>query len=149
MRKKVLGLTALLCVPVLLASCDAGNGTEQQNNTSYYELTYYDESDDNIKYNRELFYENENINIGADPSVVYGRGSDGKDHFYVYPTGSQYRYYAYQSDDMANWTGVGDVFIPEADCWRGGNMWAPDVMYDPDVDDGLGGKGLYYMFFTA
>lgn len=154
MNKKIFKLGSLLLAVMLFSSCvvtaPGGNSTQlPQNGDNYYELSYYDETDSTIGYNTDLFYQNKNSEVGADPSVIYGKGEDGKDYFYVYPTSTNYSIFGYRSTDMSNWKGVGTVFLPESNSWAQSMLWAPDVIYDAEADDGQGGKGLYYMFFTA
>ncbi len=150
MKKKIVGVIALLLSLTCFSSCLVEDNSGQTNDgDSYYKLDYYDELNEEIGYNTSLFYQNNHTAIGPDPSVIYGKGEDGKDYFYVYPTGNQHSIYAYRSTDMSNWKGVGLVFKPETNSWAQSAMWAPDVIYDPEADDGQGGKGLYYLFFTA
>lgn len=156
MRKKIISVVSVILSATLLCSC-GGVNEKTENNDSYYKLAYYDENDTELGYNNYLFYQNNYKDVGPDPSVVYGKGNDGKNHFYIFPTSTNWSFYAYRSDDMSNLQGVGTVFVPEDESWLGANwttekaanMWAPDVIYDPDADDGQGGKGLYYMFFTG
>jgi hypothetical protein len=146
MKNKFIKIMALSLSMMMFTAC----GTiQKEKSENYYKLSYYDGTDETVGYNNNLFYQNNYVDVGPDPSVVYGKGSDNKDYFYIFPTDTQYSFYAYRSSDMSNLQGVGTVFLPEKESWLGGNMWAPDVIYDPNVDDGQGGKGLYYMFFTG
>ena len=154
MNKKFLKLGSLLLSIILFSSCTGTGSTTGSNQTNvnsdnYYKLGYYDQTDSEIGYNKDLFYQNNNTETGADPSVIYGKGEDGKEYFYVYPTSTNYSIFGYRSTDMSNWKGVGTVFLPESNSWAQSMLWAPDVIYDAEADDGQGGKGLYYMFFTA
>lgn len=150
MKKKFL---AIGCVALSLTVFTSCNGTSAeltpQLNDNYYQLSYYDETDETVGFNSELFYQNDRSKSGADPSVVYGKSEDGKEYFYVYPTSTNYSIYGYRSTDLSTWQGVGTVFLPTSDSWAQSMLWAPDVIYDAEADDGQGGKGLYYMFFTA
>ena len=155
MNKRFLKLGSLLVAIVMLSSCSTKGSDSNSSSTppvvsdNYYKLTYYDQLNESTGYNTDLFYQNNNTESGADPSVIYGKGNDGKEYFYVFPTGTNYSIYGYRSTDMSNWKGVGTVFLPESKSWAQSMLWAPDVIYDADADDGQGGKGLYYMFFTA
>ncbi len=146
MKKNFIKIITLSLSVIMLSSC---GGIKTEKNENYYKLSYYDGTDATIGYNNNLFYQNNYTDIGPDPSVVYGKGADGKESFYVFPTSTNYSFFAYKSTDMSNLQGVGTVFSPEKESWICGNMWAPDVIYDPNADDGQGGKGLYYMFFTG
>lgn len=146
MRNKLIKITAFGLAMLTFASCES---IKTEHGNDYYKLSYYDGTDEVLSYNNELFYQNNYLDVGPDPSVVYGKGSDNKDYFYIFPTSTNYSFFAYRSTDMSNLQGVGTVFAPEQESWLSGKMWAPDVIYDPDADDGQGGKGLYYMFFTG
>lgn len=140
-------LVAVLALISLVVGC-VGCG-DSSANRDLYSISYYDETDTDIGYNGELFYVNDSKYGGADPSVAYGKSSDGEEYFYVFPTSTNVDFFAYRSKDMANWQGIGTVFTPESKSWVHSSMWAPDVVYDADADDGQGGKGLYYFFFTG
>ncbi len=146
--KKIISifLCFLLVFPTLVSCSEKDNSTGTKD---YYKLSYYDGLDQELGYNNNLFYENDTKKAGADPSVIYGKSSDGNDYFYVYTTGNMRSIYGYRSTNLADWTGTGLVFVPESNSWAQSVIWAPDVIYDPNVDDGMGGKGLYYLFFTA
>lgn len=133
----------------LFSTFGCSNSETHVQDDSYYKLSYYDGNDATLGYNNNLFYQNDVTKAGPDPSVVYGKGSDGKDYFYVFPTGNMKTIYAYRSTNLADWNGVGYAFVPEKNSWAQSVMWAPDVIYDAEADDGQGGKGLYYLFFTA
>jgi arabinan endo-1,5-alpha-L-arabinosidase len=93
----------------------------------------------------------ERVETFADPDVI--RGQDGR--YYAYGTSDPLsgrdrdgtgalrarRIPTLRSDDLVNWTYVGDAFT-EAPAWLepGSPQWAPDVRY-------LGGR--YVMFYTA
>lgn len=148
LNKKFLAVTSIAMSLIVFTSC-GGVAEKTQTSENYYKLTYYDNLDDTIGYNNDLFYINHQTDIGPDPSVIYGKGSDGNKYFYIFPTSTNYSFYAYRSTDMSNLQGAGTVFLPERNSWVSANMWAPDVIYDPEAPDGEGGKGLYYFFFTG
>ena len=132
------GLSALLCVP-LLAACGEDTETIYQAATelSYYDGTYYEELSDPNKpyYNKELWRRNGSDLGGADPLVLDDTARTG--YYYAYVTGLTYSY----SDDLVDWKSGGS-FVELPDALAGaGSQWAPEVIYDEDT-------GLYYAFFS-
>jgi beta-xylosidase len=59
----------------------------------------------------------------ADPAVVRFEGT-----YYMYCTGDNSSYHVYTSRDLVHWTKGRRVFVP-----GGRNVWAPDVLHDPNV----------------
>ena len=150
MRKILISIISFILIFPLAFSVIGCKQEEQPNiKTDYYKLSYYDSCDEELGYNKSLFYQNDTNKVGPDPSVVYGKGSDGNNYYYVFPTGNMRSIYGYRSTNLADWSGAGLVFVPETTSWAQTVMWAPDVIYDAEADDGQGGKGLYYLFFTA
>ena len=87
------GLSALLCVP-LLAACgeDAETIYQAATELSYYDGTYYEELSDPNKpyYNKELWRRNGSDLGGADPLVLDDTARTG--YYYAYVTGLTYSY---------------------------------------------------------
>ncbi len=77
-------------------------------------------------------YNNPVIGTDApDPSVI--RAHDGK--FYLYHTGVG----VHRSDNLVNWTRVGNAFTSNPNWEPGGGVWAPDVNYI---------NGKYVMYYS-
>ena len=138
-RLAAVGLSALLCVP-LLAACGEKTETIYQAATelSFYDGTYYEELSDPNKpyYNKELWRRNSSDLIGADPLVLDDTERTG--YYYAYVTGLTYSY----SDDLVNWRSGGS-FMELPDALAGAQaQWAPEVIYDEDT-------ALYYAFFSC
>ncbi len=151
MKRKIVSIVAVALASIALASCSGMGGVTETTSQSkdYYKLDYYDGLNSELGYNNDLFYVNKQMDVGPDPSVIYGKSKDGNNYFYIFPTSTNNSYFAYRSVDMANLQGAGTVFLPEEGSFLGGAMWAPDLIYDAEAPDGEGGKGLYYMFFTG
>lgn len=100
-------------------------------------------SPDGVPSSGELFVNPVVTPVAADPSVI--RAPDGT--FYLYATQDQWEdgvgHYVpiFRSDDLVNWTWVGDAFSwPPG--WKdgGGFYWAPDIsLHD----------GTYYLYYSA
>jgi len=83
----------------------------------------------------------------ADPAFLDDRARTHR--FYMYPTGDQYSYDVYSSEDMVNWEKGPQVlssrdFCPYAFAYGPADspmLWAPEVIYDPD-------SKRYYMYYT-
>lgn len=83
----------------------------------------------------------------ADPAFLDDRPRTQR--FYMYPTGDQYSYDVYSSQDMVHWEKGPKVlefsqFCPFAFAygpWDSPMLWAPDTFYDTD-------SGRYYLYYT-
>ncbi len=82
----------------------------------------------------EAVYSNPVIGEGnlADPAILFYEGK-----YYLYPTGDTVSYHVYTSTDLVHWTKGARVFAP-----GGGNVWAPDVVRNPQ-------DGKFYLYYTA
>ena len=119
-----------------------------------YELSAYTgenkDANGNTVYNTELFYSNTVQQGYPDPQVLDDSAQSG----YYYLFGSAANFTAMRSKNLAEWENVGPTFPRgqqgtdvEKATWT--DLWAPECVYDPEADDGEGGKGLYYIFFSA
>lgn len=92
---------------------------------------------------RDDSYVNPVMNIDfADPTPV--KAPDG--FYYVYATnseenGSVVNIQVARSEDLVNWTRVGDV-LPERPSWATRDFWAPHVFYDEDSQ-------IYYLYYSG
>lgn len=106
---------------------------------------WYADHADPSEYNKSLFYSNESVIKGADPSTIWvSEEENGKDggYFYTYVTGSS-TINAYRSKNLSDWQYMGGVFRPDLDVsWAYYDYWAPSVRYDEET-------GKYLMFYTA
>lgn len=71
------------------------------------------------------------LGIG-DPAVIYHNG-----RYYLYPTGDNYSYDVYMSDNLVHWSRGPKVFSS-----RETGVWAPDVFYNKD-------NGRFYLYYTV
>lgn len=137
--------TAFSCVS--LAGCSQTAEKQTQ-----YEVASYQgqvkEGQTQSDYNKNLFYRNDRFGNCADPFVMDNTAQDG--YYYLYGTESSL--YIYRSKDMMNWERVGNALanldyekpgvISETRRTTWKDIWAPEVIYDPDTQ-------LYYLFFSA
>ena len=136
---------------VLLAGCQSEQ--PQTQGSVQYEIASYQgqlaEGQTKADYNKALFYRNDRkIGEAADPFVLDNTAIDG--YYYLY--GTYASLFCYRSKDMMEWEPVGNALdnlnygpngsIEETRKVTWKDIWAPEVIYDPD-------EGLYYMFFSA
>ena len=141
------GLSLLLLIAVLGSLLAACGKTQVQ-----YEVPNYQgllaEGQEKSDYNKELFYRNDKKTAGADPFVLDNRSVDG--YFYQYVTEASI--FCYRSKDLMEWEPVGNTLDNLEYAANGSQtefrkvtdsqVWAPEVVYDPDT-------ATYYMFFSA
>lgn len=134
----ILGISSLLA----FAGCD------QDHLLSAYTGGDKDENGNPV-YNTELFYSNSVRQGGADPQVLDDTARSG--YYYLFTTAGSF--HVRRSKDLAVWEDVGPTFMQrQSDEVRratNSHLWAPEVIYDAEADNGEGGKGLYFMFFSA
>lgn len=101
-----------------------------------------------IIYNTGLFYSNSVIQGYPDPQVLDDTAQSG--YYYLYGSSGN-NFAAMRSPNLAEWENVGTTFDKAGQgtdvhkaTWT--HVWAPEVVYDPEAN---GGKGLYYIFFSA
>ena len=148
--KKKLSLMLAVCVAVAatlpLVAC--GNTIDE------FALSAYTggnkDADGNTVYNTSLFYSNTMQQGYPDPQVLDDTAQSG--NYYLYGTSGNFA--AMRSTNLVEWEHVGPTFPRDKqgeDVIRStdDNSWAPEVIYDKDADDGEGGKGLYYLFFSS
>lgn len=103
-------------------------------------------------YNKSLFYRNDRKADGADPFVLDNTARD--EYYYMYTTDGSFS--TYRSKNLTDWERVGNALDnlhfasdgapSEARRLAKRDIWAPEVVYDAEADDG---KGMYYLFFSA
>lgn len=140
MRKKTLCALLVVCLSVsLFVGC---------NNSTMYELSYYDEMNTAKGYDENLFYENDMEAACADPTAIYITDKNDPDYgwFYMYPTSDGdfgcHGFSAYKSRDLKSWQYVGPVFDPKEESWSHFSCWAPECIYDAET-------GKYYLFYSS
>ena len=139
--KKFLFLT----VAVLMLATFVFAGCNGSNDLGVVELPYYNDEDDSIGYNKNLFYRNDLLETGADPCVIKVTEGEYKDWFFLYgttDTTSCTAYACWKSKDLTNWQAVSICYQPESASWGKASLWAPGVIYDPS-------DGKYYLFYSA
>ena len=103
MRKVLVSIISFLLIfPMLFSVVGCKQAEQTEKKTDYYKLSYYDGCDEELGYNKSLFYQNDTNKVGPDPSVVYGKGSDGNNYYYVFPTGNMRSIYGYRSTNLAD-----------------------------------------------
>ncbi|MBQ8802821.1 MAG: family 43 glycosylhydrolase [Tyzzerella sp.] len=117
-----------------------------------YEVANYQgqlaEGETKSDFNTELFYRNDKKTSGADPFILDNTEVDG--YYYQYVTEGSL--FCYRSANLMDWEPVGNT-LDNLEFAEDGSqtefrkvtndqMWAPEVVYDPDT-------ATYYMFFSA
>ena len=98
-----------------------------------------------IEFNNSLFYRNDLNSLGADPSAIYITEGEEKGYFYMYATSDDIGatgVQCWRSLDLVNWECRGVAFTPSRDSWALRNYWAPEVIYDDELD-------TYFMYYCA
>ena len=156
--RKTLIAGALFLSLVCLAGCGSGDGI-----TDGVRMNYSTGRASDKVYDRELFYNNTNETVIADPGVVYVSEEESEEYggwYYMYGTGSSASYttgdgnlYAFQcfrSKNLVDWQLAGEdakgysLMLTSSD-WvnlSSENIWAPEVIYNPT-------DGKFYMYFSA
>ncbi len=120
-----------------------GDGSLTGTDSQWYE-TY--STVDSENYNKSLYYLNELKFEVADPSVIYIDHGEEQGYFYAYGTSDLvggHGIQCWRSVDLSNWEYVSVAYRPDFDnTWAYNNHWAPEVIYDGDLD-------MYLMFFNA
>jgi GH43 family beta-xylosidase len=146
--KKVL---ALLLAAIMLLSLAACGGASEPAQVQYEVSSYQgqlQEGQTESDYNKNLFYRNDKKTSGADPFILDNTAVDG--YFYQYVTEGSL--FCYRSKDLMEWESVGNTLDNLEYAADGSQtefrrvtdtqMWAPEVVYDPDT-------ATYYMYFSA
>lgn len=147
MMKRVLAMclvSVVLCT--VLAAC-GGKNVQLQYEVPNYQGQLLD-GQTQSDYNKNLFYRNDKKTSGADPFVLDNTAVDG--YYYQYVTEGSL--FCYRSKDLMEWEPVGNT-LDNLEYAEDGSqtefrrvtdtqIWAPEVVYDPD-------EGCYYMFFSA
>ncbi len=103
----------------------------------------------------DVFYRNDLLTVGADPSAIYITEGEDAGYYYMYITSDDLGgagFLAYKSRDLVEWVCTGVALNPEGvyDETTGyttisygfSSYWAPEVIYDKETK-------LYYMFYTC
>ena len=148
MRKKF-SLMLVVCIIAAFALSFTACGKVDEYALSAYRGENKD-ANGNTVYNTSLFYSNVIQQGYPDPQVLDDTAQSGK--FYLYGTSGNFA--AMRSENLAEWEHVGPTFPRDKQGEdvinsTNNNSWAPEVIYDKDADDGEGGTGLYYLFFSS
>lgn len=148
--KKNKWAVVLVCVLLVLTAALSACKVTQ------YEIANYqgelEDGQSSSEYNKELFYRNDKKAHGADPFVLDNTERDG--YYYMYTTNGSFS--TYRSKDLTDWEIVGNA-LDNLHYDANGNpsearrvtwtaLWAPEVVYDAEANNG---EGLYYLFFSA
>ena len=134
--KHKLFYTALLLIPFILTSCQSS--FEQQGYTK--KGVKYENYVDDVRYDKQLFYKNNDKIVGADPSVI-----TVGDTYYLYVTnalasGDTSYIQGFKSKNLSDWDYLGNVFVPNRHAWAVYNLWAPEVIEYQDK---------FYMYYSG
>ena len=103
--KKILLIIILLLLSFTLVSCEQPIGEVA--------LPYYNEEGE-ADYNRDIFYRNDLLQGGADPTVIYVTEGEYSGYFFIYGSyGGCTNYAAYKSKDCITWEFESICFEPE------------------------------------
>lgn len=151
-RVFVLPVVMLFCC-ILFVAC-GGSGNQNVILLSYYDSTTYQEGSDVPEFNKDLFYINDVKVTVPDPFVltVTDKESTEYGYYYLYGT-SDKNFDTWRSKDLLSWepvnksglrVGILNVLDKTTDMGKAvdKDIWAPEVVYDADVDK-------YYLFFSA
>lgn len=108
-----------------------------------------------VNESSDVFYRNDLLTVGADPSVIYISEGEDAGYYYMYITSDDIHgagFLAYKSRDLVQWVCTGVALNSEGAydettgyttvSYAFSNYWAPEVIYDQETK-------LYYMFYTA
>jgi len=143
MKKKKLAAFTLVGV-MGISSLFALTGCEKEYELSAYTGGATDKEGKQV-YNTELFYTNSVQQGYPDPQVLDDTARSG----YYYLFGTSGNFYTMRSKNLVEWESVGPTFKDLSDEVKRAtksNLWAPEVVFDAKAN---GGKGLYYLFFSA
>lgn len=146
-RKLCLWLAVLMALSCLLLT-----GCQEETTITQYEVPNYQgtlaEGQTKSDYNKALFYRNDKQTGLADPFVLDNTELDG--YYYMY--GTEGSLFCYRSQNLMDWEPVGNALdnyfyeedgtLPEDLRASWADIWAPEVIYDPDTQE-------YYMYFSA
>lgn len=127
---------------IFLTACADKNVIQLKENIP---LPNYNQMTEGQDYNSNLFYRNDLLVRGADPTAIYISEGDEAGYFYLYTTSdliSVRGIMAWKSRDMNNWEVVGVVFHPEEESWGRSSIWAPQIIYDESDQ-------TYYLYYSA
>lgn len=138
-------LTAFIAVLLCLSVSCTLTACEKTADLGVVELNYYDETDADLDYNRNLFYRNDLLETGADPDCILVTEGEYAGWFFLYATsdaiGSK-GFECWKSRDLISWEFVSVCFLPEQSSWGRTSLWAPGVIYDEE-------EGTYVLFYSA
>lgn len=139
MLKRICILISLCVFMLALASCsdtiDVGS----------VKLAYFQQGTEGDQYNSSLFYRNDLKVRGADPTCIYIEKGEYAGYFFLYATSDLLGckgIMAWKSKDLNNWDVVGVVFVPEKESFGRTSIWAPQIIYDEELD-------LYLLYYSA
>ena len=142
----ILLLVSLLAMAVLPVACTV---KEPENPVAKVEgeFSYKTNAEmNNTDYNKNLYYLNDLKFEIADPDVLYIEQGEEAGWFYAYGTSDLVGCFGIQcwrSKDLTNWEYKGVAYQPDfATYWDVYNHWAPEILYDAELDG-------YLLFYNA
>lgn len=144
----ILSIAAAMTTSVAIGCGNAGGKLTKDASDWYIDYKPNESVAYNVdaNYNQDLYYLNEFKYKLADPTVIYVNEGEEKGYFYAYGTSDLVHGYGIQcwrSKDLTNWEYKTVAYTPDFDeCWDYKNHWAPEVLYDADLEG-------YLMFFNS
>lgn len=138
MKKTLIKILALLLtITTVLSASACGNKGK---------LSYYSYDSNDKEMNKSLFYQNSNLEWGADPSILYCTEGEYAGYYFIYATSGYINtsgIEVWRSKNLTDWECLGPAFMPDTKnnwCYKG--FWAPQCIYDEEF-------GKYYLFYSA
>lgn len=142
----ILLLVTLLAMAVLPVACTVKEPEDPVAKVEG-EFSYKTNAEmNNTDYNKNLYYLNDLKFEIADPDVLYIEQGEEAGWFYAYGTSDLVGCFGIQcwrSKDLTNWEYKGVAYQPDfATYWDVYNHWAPEILYDAELDG-------YLLFYNA
>ncbi len=140
MKKIICLMSAFLLMFGIFAGCGGETGVP---------LSYDDQINEDGSFNENLFYRNDLETAVADPAVIYidDENSTEYGYYYMFGTSDASSFRAWRSKTLEHWEDMSEVvgypaFYAPDNCFAQSTFWAPEVIYDADLDK-------YFMFFSG
>ena len=146
--KSIISLSLAGMMIFAVAGCNAGGKAE----AAASDFTYDDGISESGSYNTKYFYRNDNlVQWFADPGCIYVSEEEDSEYggyFYIYGTTrkSDNALLGVRTKDFASYENLGPVIMLSEDDWARGDIWAPEVIVNPDP---AAENEKYLMYFSA
>lgn len=146
--KSIISLSLAGMMVFAVAGCNAGGKAE----AAASDFTYDDGISESGSYNTKYFYRNDNlVQWFADPGCIYVSEEEDPEYggyFYIYGTTrkSDNALLGVRTKDFASYENLGPVIMLSEDDWARGDIWAPEVIVNPNPANE---NEKYLMYFSA